>query len=82
MAMAVATLWMLTLGTQAELEQAAVPKGTNPRPHRPAQTSPTAPLVLFCARFDCLADLVKPADTDPDAPLVPQPTLALVLNSS
>jgi len=81
--MAVATLWMLTLGTQAETQQAALPKGVNPRPSRPvAQRSYSRQLSCFLLGLIVLPLLLIRQQPLTMPPLVPQLTLSLSFNSS
>jgi hypothetical protein len=83
LAMAVATLWMLTLGTQAELEQAAVPQGHNPFPNRPTSKHPQLRrLSCFALGLIVLPILLSHALPLKMPPLLPQPTLSLLLNST
>ena len=68
LAMAVATLWMLTLGTQAETQQTALPKGVNPRPSRPvAQRSYSRQVSCLLLGLIVLPDEGQGAATADDA---------------
>ena len=68
LAMAVATLWMLTLSTQAETQQAALPKGVNPRPSRPvAQRSYSRQVSCLLLGLIVLPDEGQGAATADDA---------------
>lgn len=83
LAMAVATLWMLTLGTQAEAEKMAQPKGRNPRPERTTTTA-APPRQLSCF---LLGLLVLPLVLIRGQPLtlpalIPQLSFSIPLNSS
>jgi Transposase DDE domain len=83
LAMAVATLWMLTLGTQAEAQQAAQPKGQNPQPQRSRpQRPPSRPLSCFVLGMLVLPFLLMRQQPLTLPPLVPQVTPTIALNSS
>jgi hypothetical protein len=83
LAMAVATLWMLTLGTQAEAQQAAQPKGQNPQPQRSRpQRPPSCPLSCFVLGVLVLPFLLMRQQPLTLPPLVPQVTPIIALNSS
>jgi Transposase DDE domain len=83
LAMAVATLWMLTLGTQAELQQAVLPKGSNPRPQRPTPSHPQRRrLSCFLLGMLLLPLILIRHQPLSVPPLVPQLTLSLMFNSS
>ncbi|KAM3110352.1 hypothetical protein ACKFKH_07005 [Phormidesmis sp. 146-20] len=83
LAMSVATLWMLTLGTKVELQQQALPNGRNPRPNRPPPRHPQLRrLSCFAVGLLSLPLILYHHLPIEMPPLIPQPTLTLTLTSS
>jgi hypothetical protein len=83
LAMSVASLWMLTLGTQLEQQQQALPKGRNPAPNRSPSRHPQL-RHLSCFALGLVAVLMTLYHHCPIKmpPLVPQSPLSLSLDSS
>jgi hypothetical protein len=83
LAMSVATLWMLTLGTKVERQHQALPKGRNPLPNRPAPQHPQLRhLSCFALGLLWLPLILYHRLPIEMPPLIPQPPLTLSLNSS
>lgn len=83
LAMSVATLWMLTLGTQLEAQQSTLPKGTPPRP-LPLPTRRTQQRQLSCFLLGLLAlpSILMQHQPLTMPPLIPQLTPLLSINST
>lgn len=83
LAMSVAMLWLLTLGTQAEVQQQTQPKGRNPNPNRPPPKQPQLRhLSCFALGLIMLPILLYHQLPIQMHPLVPQQTVMLSRDSS